>query len=209
MRVRIATPPAAREFGQRLFGNRTSMAAIRVTTGEPDPLACEGAVPPYQLPALLVEHVLVAIGLPVGRVRGNAYGPTVFAIESFIDEIAAKAGREPLSFRMSMLGSDVRLAACFARAAQLAGWDGGADQSVSLPAPRIGEGPEAGRGIARGRHGVRAKARWVIRLSVSRTLAGSSITTSPSSRSKAGWCSAWVSRSAMLRLRGGLPARWR
>jgi isoquinoline 1-oxidoreductase beta subunit len=146
MRIRIAAPPAAREFGRRLFANRTSMAAIRETTGEPDPLACEGAVPPYQLAALLVEHVPVEIGLPVGRVRGNSHGPTIFAIESFIDEIAAKAGREPLSFRMSMLGSDVRLAACLQRAASLAGWDGGADQSgQGIACARIGQGPEAAR----------------------------------------------------------------
>ncbi len=146
LRLRIATPPAAREFGKRLFGNLTSMAAIRETAGQPDPLACEGGVPPYQIPALLVEHIPVDIGLPVGRVRGNAYGPTIFAIECFIDEIAAKFGREPLSYRMSMLGGDVRLAACLQRAAQLAGWDGGVDQSgQGLACARIGEGPEAGR----------------------------------------------------------------
>lgn len=146
LRVRIAAPPAAREFGKRLFGNLTSMAAIRETTGQPDPMVCDGAVPPYQLPALMVEHLPVEIGLPVGRVRGNAYGPTVFAIESFLDEIAAKHGREPLSFRMTMLGSDVRLAACLQRAAQLAGWDGGVNQSgQGLACARIGEGPEAAR----------------------------------------------------------------
>lgn len=146
LRLRIATPPSAREFGKRLFGNLTSMAAIRETTGQPDPLACEGAVPPYQVPALLVEHIPVEIGLPVGRVRGNSYGPTTFAIESFLDEIAAKHGREPLSFRMAMLGADVRLAACLQRAAQLAGWDGGVNQSgQGLACARIGEGPEAAR----------------------------------------------------------------
>jgi isoquinoline 1-oxidoreductase beta subunit len=146
LRLRIATPPAAREFGKRLFGNLTSMAAIRETTGQSDPLACEGGVPPYQVPALLVEHIPVDIGLPVGRVRGNAYGPTTFAIECFIDEIAAKFGREPLSYRMSMLGGDVRLAACLQRAAQLAGWDGGVDQSgQGLACARIGAGPEAAR----------------------------------------------------------------
>jgi isoquinoline 1-oxidoreductase beta subunit len=146
LRLRIATPPGALEFGKRLFGNLTSMAAIRETTGKPDPLACAGGVPPYQLPALLVEHVPVEIGLPVGRVRGNANGPTTFAIECFIDEIAAKFGREPLSFRMTMLGGDVRLAACLQRAAQLAGWDGGVDQSgQGLACARIGEGPEAAR----------------------------------------------------------------
>jgi isoquinoline 1-oxidoreductase beta subunit len=146
LRVRIATPPAAREFGKRLFGNLTSMAAIRETEGLPDPLACEGALPPYELPGVLVEHLPVNIGLPVGRVRGNAYGPTIFAIESFIDEIAAKHGREPLSFRMAMLGEDVRLAACLQRAAQLAGWDGGVDQSgQGLACARIGTGPGAAR----------------------------------------------------------------
>jgi isoquinoline 1-oxidoreductase beta subunit len=146
LRMRIATPPAAREFGQRLFGNLTSMAAIRETAGEPDPMACEGGVPPYALPGVMVEHIPVDIGLPVGRVRGNAHGPTIFAIESFIDEIAAKFKREPLTFRIAMLGSDVRLAACLQRAAQLAGWDGGVDQSgQGLAIARIGEGPDAAR----------------------------------------------------------------
>ncbi len=146
MRIRIATPSGAREFGKRLFGNLTPMAAMRDTSGRPDPLACEGAVPPYQLPALMVEHIPAAIGLPVGRVRGNAHGPTIFAIESFIDEIAARSNREPLSLRMSMLGSDVRLAACLQRAAQLAEWDGGRDQSgQGLACARIGEGPGAAR----------------------------------------------------------------
>ena len=146
LRLRIATPPAAKEFGKRLFGNLTTTAAMRETAGQPDPLAVEGAVPPYQLPAVLVEHLPAETGLPVGRVRGNAHGAMIFAIESFIDEIAAKSEREPLSFRMAMLGSDVRLAACLQRAAQLAGWDGGADQSgQGIACARIGEGPEAAR----------------------------------------------------------------
>ncbi|MEO1488842.1 MAG: molybdopterin cofactor-binding domain-containing protein, partial [Pseudomonadota bacterium] len=51
LRVRIACAPAALEFGQRLFANRTSWAAIRETSGRKDPIACEGAVPPYRLPS--------------------------------------------------------------------------------------------------------------------------------------------------------------
>ena len=146
MRIRLATPPSAREFGKRLFDNLTTTAAIRETSGEVDPLACEGAVPPYQLPALQVEHIPAEIGLPVGRVRGNAHGPTIFAIESFIDEIAAKLKLEPLSYRMSMLGGDVRLAACLQRAASLAEWDGGVDNSgQGLACARLGEGEGAAR----------------------------------------------------------------
>lgn len=146
LRVRVATPPSAREFGKRLFANRTSMAAIRDTVGEADPIALEGAVPPYTIPGVMVEHIPAEIGLPVGRVRGNAWGATIFAVESFIDEIAAKSKREPLSFRMSMLGGDVRLAACLQRAAQLAEWDGGLDQSgQGLACARLGEGDDAPR----------------------------------------------------------------
>ncbi len=146
LRVRIACPPAALEFGERLFANRTSWAAIAASAGRADPLACEGAVPPYELPAVMVEHVPVEINLPVGRVRGNAHSYTAFAIESFIDEIAAANGREPLSYRISMLGNDLRMAACLQRAASLAQWGGGTDQSgQGLACHRIGDSDRAGR----------------------------------------------------------------
>lgn len=146
LRVRLACPPAMEEFGRRLFGNLTSTAAVRDSTGRRDPLACAGAVPPYALPGVVVDHVPVEIGQPVGRVRGNSHSYTIFAIESFIDEVAARFGREPLSFRMAMLGSDVRLATCLQRAARLAAWDGGLDQSgQGLACARIGEGPDAAR----------------------------------------------------------------
>jgi len=146
LRVRIACPPAALEFGRRLFANRTSWAAIRESTGQKDLLVCEGAVPPYALPAVHVEHVPVEIGLPVGRVRGNAHGYTAFAIESFIDEIAAANGREPLSFRMAMLGNDLRMAGCLQRVASLADWGGGSDQSgQGLACHRIGDAETGGR----------------------------------------------------------------
>src|SRR3546814_7871977 len=92
-------------------------------------MACEGAMPPYAIPDVTVEHVPAEIGLPVSRMRGNAHGYTAFAMECFIDELAARRGLEPLSFRMAMLGSDPRLAECLQRAASLAEWNGGADQS--------------------------------------------------------------------------------
>ena len=89
----------------------------------------EGALPPYTIANLVVEHVPVAIPLPTGRMRGNAHGYTCFFTESFVDELAHEARREPLSFRMAMLGQDLRLATCLQRAATLASWDGGADGS--------------------------------------------------------------------------------
>lgn len=161
LKLRVATPAATHEFGRRLFGNLTAWAAIRETGERSDAMALEGAVPPYELPSVTVRHIPVEIGLPVGRVRGNAHGPMAFAIESFIDEVAARSMREPLSYRMSMLGKDIRLAACLQRAASMAQWDGGADQSgQGIACHRIGD-PQTGARIAcvatarRGAGGVR------------------------------------------------------
>lgn len=146
LRTRIAMPPANLEFGQRLFENKASWAAISDTEGAADSLACEGAVPPYAIPNVAVDHIPVEIGLPVSRMRGNAHGYTAFAVESFIDEIASRNKREPLSFRMAMLGSDTRLAACLQRAAQMAEWDGGVERSgKGIACHRIGDAESGGR----------------------------------------------------------------
>lgn len=146
LRVRVACPPSALEFGARLFRGSTTWAAIGEASGRKDPLMCEGAVPPYKLPSLVVDHVPVEIGLPTGRVRGNAHSYTAFAIESFLDEVAFDNGREPLSYRIAMLGEDIRMAACLQRAAQLAEWNGGADQSgQGIACHRIGDAQTGAR----------------------------------------------------------------
>jgi isoquinoline 1-oxidoreductase beta subunit len=146
LKWRIATPPSNREFGERLFGNLTAWAAIRESAGKSDALACEGAVPAYELPSVTVRHIPVETGQPTGRVRGNSHVPTAFAMESFIDEIASQHSREPLSFRMSMMGSDIRMAACLQRAASMAQWDGGMDRSgQGIACHRIGDAETGGR----------------------------------------------------------------
>lgn len=146
LRFRIAGPPANVEFGRRLFGDRTTTAAIEASKGTRDPLAIEGAVPPYAIPSLIVEHAPVEIGLPVGRVRGNAHTYTCFAMESFIDEVARANDREPMSYRIGLLSDDIRMANCLQRAAQLAEWDGGVDQSgQGLACHRIGDATTGAR----------------------------------------------------------------
>ena len=124
-RSRIACPATTHEFGARLFDNATPEAAMEAAADQVDPLACEGAVPPYAIPNISVEHAPTRLPLPTARLRGNAHGYTVFATETFVDELAARAGRDPLLYRMEMLGKQPRLAACLQRAAQLAEWDGG------------------------------------------------------------------------------------
>ncbi|RIV83015.1 xanthine dehydrogenase family protein molybdopterin-binding subunit [Aurantiacibacter xanthus] len=126
LRARLASPPTMREFGCRLFDNQTSWAAIDSVAGEADPFAVEGMDPPYAIPNVAVEHVSVAIALPTAPMRGRADAITCFMRESFLDEIARTYEREPLSYRMAMLGGDARLAACLQQVARMAEWDGGA-----------------------------------------------------------------------------------
>ncbi len=128
-KARLALPATAREFGARLFGGETWRDAIESSAGEFDALAMEGAVPPYVVPHMAIHHVPARIDLPTGRLRGNAHGYTAFFNESFVDELAHRANKEPLSFRIAMLGHDPRLVVCLQRAATLAEWGGGVDAS--------------------------------------------------------------------------------
>ncbi|WP_120716587.1 molybdopterin cofactor-binding domain-containing protein [Tsuneonella amylolytica] len=149
LRLRVAMPATTTEFGRRLFGNKTAQAALAVTGDAPDPLAFEGAAGPYAIPDIAIDHVPVNVGLPSGRMRGNAHAWSAFVVESFVDELAARVGREPLSFRIGMLGGDARLAELLQRAARLGEWDGGADRSgKGIACWRIGD-PATGGAVAR------------------------------------------------------------
>ncbi|MEO6152957.1 MAG: molybdopterin cofactor-binding domain-containing protein [Croceibacterium sp.] len=125
LRARLAMPASTVEFGHRLFDNHASWSTLDAAADTPDPLALDGLMPPYAIPNVALDHVPVPIALPTGRLRGNAHGYTCFFIESFIDEIALRHGQEPLSYRIGMLGHDLRLAQCLQRAARLGNWGGG------------------------------------------------------------------------------------
>jgi isoquinoline 1-oxidoreductase beta subunit len=127
--VKIACPPSARESAQRLFNDSHGMEAIADTSGDADRMAVSGAMVPYDIANLAIDHYPVRIDIPTGRWRGNGASYGVFVTESFIDELAAQARREPLSYRVQMLGQNIRLANCLTRVAGLAEWDGGLDNS--------------------------------------------------------------------------------
>ena len=149
-KARLALPATAHEFGRRLFGGEGPWEAIDGAEGAGDALAMEGAEPPYGLAHLIVEHVPTRIGLPTGRLRGNAHGYTAFFTESFMDELAVRAKREPLAFRMALLGEEPRLAQCLQRVSALANWNGGNDGSgQGIACHRIGNGRIAAVATAR------------------------------------------------------------
>jgi isoquinoline 1-oxidoreductase beta subunit len=128
-KARVAAPATAREFGRRLFGGQRDQRALAASVGEADPLAIEGAIPPYRVANMVVEHVPASVSLPTGRMRGNAHGYTCFFNESFADELAHHLRQEPLAFRIAMLGHDARLVQCLQRVAVQANWGGGVDAS--------------------------------------------------------------------------------
>jgi isoquinoline 1-oxidoreductase beta subunit len=99
-----------------------------------------GANPPYAIAHVAVDHAATQIGLPTGPMRGGTHAMHAFVTESFLDEIAAAIGHEPLSFRMGMLDNDPRMAACLQRVSALAEWNGGKDGSgAGLACHRMGD----------------------------------------------------------------------
>jgi isoquinoline 1-oxidoreductase len=100
-----------------------------------DQFALNGADHVYDIPNQIVRAVPVETGISVGYVRAVAPNYTFFAVETFIDEVAKLAGKDPLEYRLSMLNGAPRLARVLKLVAEKSGWGN--------PLP-----PNTGRGIA-------------------------------------------------------------
>lgn len=88
-----------------------------------DNSAVEGANDiPYAIGSTLVEFVRHDAPVPVGYWRSVGHSINAFAVESAIDELAARVGMDPLAFRRRLLAGSPRLLAVLDAAAQLAGW---------------------------------------------------------------------------------------
>ena len=110
--------------------------------------------PLYDLPGKrLVKHLVRGMPLRTSALRSLGAYANVFAIESFIDELAAAAGADPVAFRLAHL-SDARARAAIEAAA------GRLDPAGDCPAGR-------GRGIAFARYkNIAAYAAVVMEVSV-------------------------------------------
>ncbi len=72
--------------------------------GDPETFETWGAYDnPYAFPAFRTDYGFVDSPVPTGAWRSVFYPPSVFARESFVDEMAAAAGRDPLDFRRALL----------------------------------------------------------------------------------------------------------
>ena len=89
----------------------------------------------YGIPNLRVDYCPVSTPVPVGWWRSVFASQNCFANETFLDEVARAAGRDPLALRRELLAGSPRHLAVLNLAAEKAGW------GTPLPAGR-------GRGIA-------------------------------------------------------------
>ena len=85
----------------------------------------------YAVRNLRVEVALHDCGVPVGSWRSVGHSHTAFAIESFVDELAAAAGADPYLFRRELLRNAPRQRAVLDAAAERAGWSAPLPESVA------------------------------------------------------------------------------
>jgi isoquinoline 1-oxidoreductase beta subunit len=78
---------------------------------------------PYDIPNFHVEFIHAEPpAVPTGFWRGVGPNNNVFAVECMMDELARKAGKDPVEFRAGMLGKKPRALAVMKMAAEKAGW---------------------------------------------------------------------------------------
>jgi isoquinoline 1-oxidoreductase beta subunit len=88
-----------------------------------DRTAVEGAADlPYQIPNLAVSWQIAPAGVPVIWLRSVGHTHTAFVVESFLDELAHAAGKDPFEYRRGLLGKHPRHKRALELAAEKAGW---------------------------------------------------------------------------------------
>ena len=89
---------------------------------QPNGGADRNAIPLYSFDNMMVnKHLITEVPIRVSALRGLGAYANVFAIESFMDELALAAGQDPLVFRIAHL-QDSRAIALLERLADVSGW---------------------------------------------------------------------------------------
>ena len=120
-------PGFARPFGFLAASHRDGGAPMEPAADPPLDRgggASRNAVPGYAFPAWrAVLHRLTVMPLRTSSLRSLGGYVNVFAIESFMDELAAAAGRDPVEYRLAQL-ADPRGRAVIEAVARRSGWAG-------------------------------------------------------------------------------------
>jgi isoquinoline 1-oxidoreductase beta subunit len=124
--ARIAVPSVGHGFLAR------NLPALARGPDAPNAAAIEGADRiPYATGAFRAVHVASEQPVPVGYWRSVGHSFSAFLVESFVDELAAKAGVDPLLYRRRLLVGNERLLAVLAAVADASDWDGPAAQGFA------------------------------------------------------------------------------
>jgi isoquinoline 1-oxidoreductase beta subunit len=139
VRATLGADGAPAVMTHRVVGHASAMARWapdELAKGiDGDHLAGLGAELPYAVPNYRVEYAQVDTPVPTGWWRAVGHTGTGFVAESFIDELAHAAGRDPVEYRRWLMRGAPRLRATLDLAAERSGW------GSPLPAGR-------GRGVA-------------------------------------------------------------
>jgi CO/xanthine dehydrogenase Mo-binding subunit len=147
--IELWSPPHAQRPGMNSNSNLIGAEALP----NPPPLnplsdvpdergggATRNAIPIYDLPRhRMIHHLLPEVPMRTSSLRGLGAWANVFAIESFMDELADAAGEDPVTYRLSLL-SDPRSRRVVETAARISGW---------FERDKLSEGRAKGFGIAR------------------------------------------------------------
>ena len=94
-----------------------------------DPSCLEGLVEShYDIPNVRVDFKLLHVPVPTSVLRTTGYGPNIFALESFVDELASIKGIDAYHFRRDLLAKSPRSLAVLDLAAEKSNWN--------VPAPK-------------------------------------------------------------------------
>jgi isoquinoline 1-oxidoreductase beta subunit len=119
----IAAQSATVQAGGRMMG---------LPMSGPDKVLVEGCFDqPYQIPNYRIRGYIADLDLPVGFWRSVGASFNGFFHETFIDELAHAAGRDPLEFRLEMMETeDPVSAACLKAVRDMSGWTGKTPEGV-------------------------------------------------------------------------------
>jgi isoquinoline 1-oxidoreductase beta subunit len=83
---------------------------------------------PYTVPNLRVQSYNTKVGVPILWWRSVGHTHTAFVVESLIDELLEKAGKDPVEGRLKLLKDAPRESGVLKKVAEMANWGGAAPQ---------------------------------------------------------------------------------